>query len=145
MKLLSISNKAVKYTNQFIPSVNTFDITSQIMSDEFRPYQIANNAMLWADENGFFGEIEVFSPIVTEISIGLKLPKVRKEFGVPQMTFTKSINKVIVEKYLSTFTVWLSEHPVIDLEVMSDTVTFLFEKEELVGILAHSFEILDYK
>ncbi len=86
-------NKTLNYVNcysSFIKDINTFNIITSKMSDDFVPHRINKNCMIWLLGDGILGEIEcIFPEAITSPPI-YNLKDVSVCHGVPLLAYEYS-------------------------------------------------------
>ena len=136
IKLVGVQPIATAVTSTITPEVRTYDIVSEMMSDECKPYRVAEHAMLWLDNQGFLGELECIYPQVVEQPLCNYLDEVIPQNGYPQLIVSSCDNVSYIQHQGDNFSIWLAKDKTIDNEVLSGNVHFLFADNELVGLVS---------
>lgn len=71
IRLLDIRVEETDIETSNIPEVRTYNIISGMMSDDCKPFRIAQSAMIWMTEDGYIGEIECIYPIEVDANMCL--------------------------------------------------------------------------
>ncbi|HAK1623352.1 TPA: hypothetical protein H1053_002809, partial [Listeria monocytogenes] len=71
MKIKEALVKSIKSENNYEESVQNFDILTERMEDDFIPYRVEQNVMMWLNDDGIIGEIECIFPTQIEQQISL--------------------------------------------------------------------------
>jgi hypothetical protein len=143
IKLRGLQSVDTTVTSTFTPEVRTYNIVSGRMSDECKPYRVAQHAMLWLDDEGFLGELECIYPQVVEQACCHHPGNLAPRSGFPQFEILSTDNICAVQHQGNSFTVWFSRDKTIDDEIMFENVHFLFAGNELVGIKADQVSIIE--
>lgn len=53
IKINSIKDIKTEIEISYTPEVKTYDISTTLMTDECKPYRVAESAMIWINEVGF--------------------------------------------------------------------------------------------
>lgn len=139
MEIKKILDEIVNSENIYEESVENFDILTERMSDDFSPYRIEQNVMMWLDREGVLGEIECIFPTQLDEEIYLSESKNNlTENGFPLIDLEKSLKipEVKVFKSEKYFTLYLSELKVYDKNIISNNLSFYINNNELIAIKA---------
>jgi len=134
IKIKSYKTKDTNIEVTYTPNVKTYNIVSGLMTDDCRPFRIAQSAMLWIDENGYIGEIECIYPIVVKEQICTFKDKMKTFDGFPAFEIPYCDNEVYLQNQDSGFIIWLSKDKNIDTIITFKQLRFLIANGELVGI-----------
>lgn len=58
IKINEANEVEIEYEITYSVSSNTYNIVSEYMDDNCKPYKIADGVMIWLDDKGLIGEIE---------------------------------------------------------------------------------------
>lgn len=144
--MIKIICNIIKNTNveiTYIPAVRTYNVASGLMTDNCRPFRIAQSAMIWIDENGYIGEIECIYPVVVEDQICTIKDNVEIFYGFPAFEVVCCDNEVYVQSQDSGFIIWFSKDKEIDTIITFKQLRFLIASNELVGITCKEYEIIE--
>lgn len=126
----SFSNVETSYVSE----VKTFNMITNFMNDNCKPYEIATGAMLWINEDSIIGELEcIFPPIVHQELCSIS-KEIKLEQGIPKLKVIDSNGDVFIQLNESGFTIWLKKQSNIDLQIKTNNIDFLFSYEQLVAI-----------
>ncbi|EDN9403969.1 hypothetical protein GXD46_08915 [Listeria monocytogenes] len=139
MKIKEALVKSIKSENNYEESVQNFDILTERMEDDFIPYRVEQNVMMWLNDDGIIGEIECIFP--TQIEQQISLIEEEKTFvlkGFPLVDTDENvfIPEVKVFKNNNFFILYLSESPKYNKEIISENLTFYVNDTELIAIKA---------
>jgi hypothetical protein len=143
IKLRGLQSVDTTVKSTFTPEVRTYNIVSGRMSDECKPYRVAQHAMFWLDDEGFLGELECIYPKVVEQAYCHYSDTLVPRNGFPQFEVLSTDSICAVQHQGNSFTVWFSKDKTIDDEIVSENVHFLFAGDELVGIKADQISIIE--
>lgn len=139
MKIKNILNEVVTSENVYEEAVENFDILTEKMNDDFIPYRVEQNVMMWLDKEGVLGEIECIFPMQidkkislvesenTEIKEGFPLIDTEEPIGVPIVKVFKN------KKY---FILYFSELEMYDKKIISENLSFYVNSNELIAVEA---------
>ena len=130
---IRIEETDIQITN--IPEVRTYNIVSGMMSDDCKPFRIAQSVMIWMTENGYIGEVECIYPIEVEKQICLFKETIKQFSGFPAFDVLRCDNDAYIQDQNNGFTIWLSKDKEIDTEIVYKQLRFLVSNSELVGII----------
>lgn len=141
IKINSIKDIKTEIEISFTPQVKTYNISTALMSDECKPYRIAQSTMIWITQDGYLGEIEC---IYTE-----KINKTQCKYsqvinqvnGFPQLEINTCDNEVLIQDFEGGFIIWLSRDKLINTKVSYGDLIFLLSEKELVAIVARHIMI----
>ncbi|EGK1804040.1 hypothetical protein IOO85_001014 [Listeria monocytogenes] len=139
MKIKEALVKSIKSENNYEESVQNFDILTERMEDDFIPYRVEQNVMMWLNDDGIIGEIECIFPTQIEQQISLieeEKTFVLKGFPLVDTDENVSIPEVKVFKNNKYFILYLSELPKYNKEIISENLTFYVNDTELIAIKA---------
>ncbi|CAH1224477.1 hypothetical protein [Paenibacillus sp. JJ-223] len=120
----------VKYSNQ----VNTYNVTTNLMSDDYVPYRLAQSAMIWLGPNGELGELELIFPKVSEQSFWPKHSFVETVKGVPLFKIDSQPSDVTVAHQKDGFMIWIDQNHEVNVSIISQNLIFLLSDKKLIGI-----------
>jgi|LSQX01.2.fsa_nt_gb hypothetical protein len=143
IKIISYRTKDTNIEITYTPNVRTYNIVSGLMTDDCRPFRIAQSAMIWIDENGYIGEIECIYPIVVEDQICTFKDKVKIFDGFPAFEIPYCDNEVYIQNQVNGFIIWFSKDKEIDTIITFKQLKFLISNNELVGITCKEHEIIE--
>ncbi len=137
LKVIGIKQTNLQYEAKYIDQVKNYNILTNYMSDECKPYRIHQTAMLWIDEEGMLGEIECIYPKMVESTEMPELSGISKQQGTPIFELMSSQGiELHIQYQKNSFMIWLAEHKVIHSGIESGNIIFLITAEsELIGIL----------
>ncbi|EHT7836480.1 hypothetical protein KXK12_001639 [Listeria monocytogenes] len=139
MKIKEALVKSIKSENHYEESVQNFDILTERMEDDFIPYRVEQNVMMWLNDDGIIGEIECIFPTQIEQQISLieeEKTLVLKGFPLVDTDENVFIPEVKVFKNNKYFMLYLSESPKYNKEIISENLTFYVNDTELIAIKA---------
>lgn len=137
IRLIGIQNKNTSIEVSVEITNRAYNIVSGLMSDDGRPYRVAERVMIWLDPLGFLGEVEAIYPPMTTSALCQYEETLQKRGGFPQLEVISCDNEGIIQPLDDGFIVWLGKEKSIDLEVAFKNLQFLFTQEELIAIVAH--------
>lgn len=143
IRLIELQNRSADIEVSISPTVRTYNIVSDLMADDCKPYRVAEHVMIWLDPAGFLGEVEAIYPPMTTSALCQYGDTLQKRNGFPQLAIMSCDNEGIIQPLDNGFTLWLAKEKIIDLEVTFKNVQFLFAQEELVGLIAHQALIIE--
>lgn len=145
IKIISYRTEDTNIEITYTPDVRTYNIVSGLMTDDCRPFRIAQSAMIWIDENGYIGEIECIYPIVVEEQTCIFKDKVKTFDGFPafEIPYCGNDNEVYIQNQDSGFIIWFSKDKEIDTIIKFKQLRFLIVSNELVGITCKEHEIIE--
>jgi hypothetical protein len=132
-----------KVSCTYTPSVKTYNIVTECMSDDCKPLQLGNGICIWLDDSGRLGEVECIYPKIMEQSSFKPTFETKKLKGIPTFKTNSSGYNGCLEELEEGFTIWLSEMQKVDQEICQDKIRYLLNGEQLVGILASNFEVIE--
>ncbi len=136
IKINSIKDIKTEIEISFTPQVKTYNISTALMSDECKPYRVAQSAMLWINHEGYLGEIEcIYTEKVDKPQC--KYSKVINQVnGFPQFEINTCDNEAYIQDFEDGFIIWLSKNKLINTKVSYGDLIFLLSEKELVAIVA---------
>ena len=142
IRLIGVHNRDTSIEVSVEITDRAYTIVSGLMSDDGRPYRLAERVMIWLDPVGFLGEVEAIYPPMTTRALCQYEETLQKQGGFPQLEVLAYDNEGIIQPLDDGFIVWLAKEKIIDLEVEFKNLQFLFTQEELVAIVAHQASII---
>src|SRR5699024_537537 len=121
-KIKNILNKALTSKNVYEESVENFDILTEKMNDDFIPYRVEQNVIMWLDEEGILGEIECIFPsqIDEKISlVGSENIEIKDGFPLIDREGSTEVSIVKVFKNKEYFILYFSELKKYDKKIVS--------------------------
>ena len=143
IKLIGLQPITTTITSTFTPEVRTYNIVSGIMSDECKPYRVAQQAMMWLNDEGFLGELECIYPQMVEQALCRYQNDIVPQNGFPQFEVVSRDNISYVQHQGKSFCVWLDRDKTINSEVLYESIHFMFADGELVGIRADQNSVIE--
>lgn len=141
IKIKKVDQVRIKTKASYALEERTYNIESELMSDECKGYRIAQNAFLWLTDKGYLGEIESIYPKTIDIPPYRFSPEIRREKGFPQLELVSYQNEVSIQHHEGGFTIWLIVDKTVDYEVISNNISFLASGNQLVAIGAKEASI----
>lgn len=122
--------------------VETFNITTEYMSDDCNPYEIGSGGVIWLNAVGAMGEVEFIYPrAIHKPSIFEAKQNIN---GTPLFTLTAlEYAKPYIQLFEDGFIIWLQETTDIELEISYGKVSYLISNNVLCGILAKNPQIIE--
>jgi hypothetical protein len=143
IRLTGIQNRDTDIEVSVEIADRAYNIVSGLMSDDGRPYRIAEHVMIWLDPVGFLGEVEAIYPPIVTISPCQYGEKLQKQAGFPQFEVTACDNEGAIQPLDDGFIVWLAKEQTIDSQIEFKNVQFLLTQDELIAIVAHQATIIE--
>ncbi|MGX7150326.1 hypothetical protein [Enterococcus ureasiticus] len=139
MKIKNKLDEVVASENIYEESVENFDILTERMNDDFIPYRVEQNVMMWLDEEGVLGEIECIFPVQLDEEISLvKSKNTLVQNGFPLIDTEKSVEVPVVRVFKNKeyFILYFSELELYDKSIISKNLSFYINNNELIAIKA---------
>ncbi|PZL71997.1 hypothetical protein [Enterococcus plantarum] len=139
MKIKNELCEVLASDNIYEESVENFDILTEKMNDDFIPYRIEQNVMMWLNEKGIIGEIECIFPMQIDEKISLVESKNSEtKDGFPLIDIERPIEVPIVKVFKNKeyFILYLSELEMYDKKIKSKNLSFYAKGDELIAIKA---------
>ena len=139
LKIKNILDETVTSENVYEESVENFDILTEKMNDDFIPYRIEQNVMMWLDEKGVLGEIECIFPTQLDEKISLlKNENTLIQNGFPLIDIEESVevSEVKVFKNKEYFMLYISESKMYNKKIISKNLSFYVDNNELIALKA---------
>ncbi|EAD7915266.1 hypothetical protein EDX87_14655 [Listeria monocytogenes] len=139
MKIKEALVKSIKSENNYEESVQNFDILTERMEDDFIPYRVEQNVMMWLNDDGIIGEIECIFPTQIEQQISLIEEEdtvVLNGFPLVDTEENVFIPEVKVFKKDNYFMLYLSKSCKYNKIIISENLTFYVYNTELIAIKA---------
>ncbi|MFL5703900.1 MAG: hypothetical protein ACJ8AG_13850 [Ktedonobacteraceae bacterium] len=127
----------------FTPEVSTYNIVSGLMSNDCKPFRIAQGTMLWLHEDGFLGELECIFPQIVDKPLCSYATGISQREGFPQFEVRSLDNEDCIQNCEDGFIAWLVRDTTVDLQVCFKNVHFFFSIDELVAIEAHQVLLVE--
>lgn len=143
IKLIGLPAVETDIVASFTPEVNAYNIVSGFMSDECKPYRVAQKVMIWLHDEGFVGELEAISPWVIDTSPCNFSEKASQREGFPQFIVPSRDNEGLIQHIEDGYVVWLAKGKTIDEQITYKQVQFFLSEEELVAIAARHVSIVE--
>lgn len=143
IKIKGIKAKDTEIKISFTSQVKTYNIISGFMSDECKPYRVAQSVMIWINGDGYIGEIECIYPTNVNKTQCNYSEKVNQINGLPIIEIYSCDNEAFIQHFEGGFILWLSKDKFINTEVSFKDLTFLLSGKELVAIKANHTIIID--
>jgi hypothetical protein len=143
IKMISYRTEDTNIEIKYTPDVRTYNIVSGLMTEDCKPFRVAQSAMIWIDENGYIGEIECIYPIVVEEQICTFKDKVKTFYGFPAFEILCCDNEIYIQSKGSGFVIWFSKDKEIDAVITFKQLKFLIANNELVGITCEEQNIVE--
>lgn len=146
---MSLSIRGIKQFNgeneaicTYTPSVKTYNIVTDKMSDDCSPVSMTDGVCMWVDSEGALGEIECIYPRIYQNNI---VPSIdRKIVGVPLFEDNNiSLSSIYIQELTEGFIIWFSDVRDIEFEVSQNNISYFITTNQLVGILAKNHQIID--
>lgn len=126
--------------NSYEISIMNFDILTEKMNDNFLPYRIEQNVMMWLSDDGLLGEIECIYPelLVEEVNL-VKDQNMVKKSGFPLINMDESLKVPKVKIFLGKeyFILYFSESQNYNKIIISESLTFYVSNATLIAIKAN--------
>lgn len=127
----------------YTPSVQTFNITTEFMTDECKPIQLEGGGCIWININGAIGEVEFIYPNTIQKSDSFVVGQSCN--GIPLFEVTTSMyDNCYIQILEEGFLIWLKESTKIDLLIShGHQIDYLISNSELCGIFAKNSTIIE--
>jgi hypothetical protein len=142
IQLIEVQNSNIDIEVSITPEVHTYNIVSGYMSDNTRPYRVAERVMIWLDLAGFLGEVEAIYPPMVHSSPCQYGKELLRKAGFPRFEIAACDNEGMIQPIDDRFIVWLAKGKTIDGQIDYKNVQFLLAGDEIVGIVAHQPSIV---
>jgi hypothetical protein len=139
LKIKNILNEVVTSENVYEEAVENFDILTEKMNDDFIPYRVEQNVMMWLDKEGILGEIECIFPMQIDEKMALvESENAEIKDGFPLIDTEGSIEVPIVKVFKNKeyFILYFSELKMYDKKIISKNLSFYVRGDELIAIKA---------
>lgn len=134
IQLTEIQSSDVDIDVSITPEVRTYNIVSGFMSDDARPYRVAQHVMIWLDPTGFLGELEAIYPLIVHNSPCQYGKELSRKAGFPRFEIPACDNEGMIQLLDDGFVVWLAKEKTIDGQIDFNNVQFLLAQGEMVAI-----------
>lgn len=134
IRVVQVHDIHFKAEGKISTDVRTYNIVSNLMSDDCLAFSIGLSSIIWLTNQGFLGEIESIYPRLTDKPLCKMAMEVQRKDGVPQIDIVEGENYVSIEAGEQSYTLWLTRDKVIDLEIVCGNISFLTSKDELAAI-----------
>lgn len=135
IRVMGFNDVQTEIEVSYTAEVKTYNLITDLMSDECEPYRVAQSAMLWLNRNGDIGELECIYPKVVESSPCRFSELIYEQKGLPQLEVTSDDSDVYVQHHEEGYIVWFTKGKVIDSQIQMKNTTFLLAGSELSGIV----------
>ncbi|WP_099225447.1 hypothetical protein [Listeria costaricensis] len=139
MKIKETLNESITSKNSYEESVENIDILTEKMDDDFVPYRVEQNVMMWLNQEGLLGEIECIFPTKLDEEVRLvKRANITVENGFPLINTEEIIEVPEVKTFVGNeyFVLYFSELTEYDRMIVANDLSFYLEEEELIAIKA---------
>jgi hypothetical protein len=143
IKLIAVRSEETEIQSTYTPDVRTYNIVSGLMSDDCKPYRVAQSMMIWMTESGHMGEIECIYPVAVEGQMCLFKEIVKELSGFPVFEVLCCDNEAYIQNHNNGFTLWLTKDKEVDTQIEFKQLKFLVANNELVGINCKEYVILE--
>ncbi|MFD1887618.1 hypothetical protein [Paenibacillus wenxiniae] len=141
LNIKAILNVETEVTSLYTPSIKTFNIVTERMSDNCLPIIIGEGICIWLTPDGALGEIECIYP---NISTDLYSPQIQqKVIGTP-LFYINDIqsNGICVKEFYEGFIICFSSENEIEIEVIQGNISYFFTQNILVAIGAKRMKLI---
>lgn len=132
-------NESITSKNSYEESVENIDILTEKMDDDFIPYRVEQNVMMWLNQEGLLGEIECIFPTRLDEEVRLvKRANITVETGFPLINTEETMEVPEVKTFVGNeyFVLYFSELTEYDRMIVANDLSFYLEEEELIAIKA---------
>ncbi|WP_239257385.1 hypothetical protein [Listeria ilorinensis] len=139
MKIKEMLNESITSKNSYEESVENIDILTEKMDDDFIPYRVEQNVMMWLNQEGLLGEIECIFPTRLDEEVRLvKRANITVETGFPLINTEETMEVPEVKTFVGNeyFVLYFSELTEYDRMIVANDLSFYLEEEELIAIKA---------
>ncbi len=139
LKIKETLNESITSKNSYEESVENIDILTEKMDDDFVPYRVEQNVMMWLNQEGLLGEIECIFPTKLDEEVRLvKRANITVENGFPLINTEEIIEVPEVKTFVGNeyFVLYFSELTEYDRMIVANDLSFYLEEEELIAIKA---------
>ncbi|MCZ4142439.1 hypothetical protein BZG17_32115, partial [Escherichia coli] len=119
---------------EHISEVKTYNVTTDLMSDDYLPNRIAQSAMMWLGPDGELGELECIFPKITERPCCNTVTQIETKEGFPLLEIVSNPEEVSVMHQKDGFIIWLDQTSEVNIHLSYGNVVFLLADKQLVGI-----------
>lgn len=134
-----ISTVSCTYT----PSVKTYNIVTENMTDYCKPIQLGNGCCIWVNERGQLGEVECIHPKLLDNGNSLYSQQSKSVDGVPSFEISSFDAEVVVEQIENGFIIWFSRRKKVEQEISQNGIGYLLSENELLGVVAKNYKIIE--
>lgn len=127
----------------YTPSVKTYNIVTENMTDDCKPIQLGNGCCIWLNERGQLGEAECIYPKLLDNGTALYYQQGELVDGVPSFEISPFDADVVVEQIENGFIIWFSRSKQVKQEISQNRISYLLSDNELLGIVSKNFEIIE--
>lgn len=143
LKELGLYHDSSKVSCTFTPSVKTYNIVTENMTDYCKPIQLGNGCCIWVNERGQLGEVECIYPKLVDNGTSLYSQHGKSVDGVPSFEISSLNADIVVEQIENGFIIWFSRRKKVEQEVSQNGIDYLLSENELLGIVAKNCEIIE--
>ncbi len=139
LKIKEMLNESITSKNSYEESVENIDILTEKMDDDFIPYRVEQNVMMWLNQEGLLGEIECIFPTRLDEEVRLvKRANITVETGFPLINTEETMEVPEVKTFVGNeyFVLYFSELTEYDRMIVANDLSFYLEEEELIAIKA---------
>lgn len=139
MQIKRIVNNIINSENSYEKSVENFNIATEKMNEDFIPYRVEQNVMIWLNKKGVLGEIECIFPRQIDKELVLEVNEENKEIrGLPLIDTEKSLRSEDVFVFASDkyFVIYLSKEKQYDKKIISQNLVFYLNHLKVIAIKA---------
>lgn len=143
IKVVDVCEMNINTDVSFTPEVKTYNILTGKMTDECKPFRIAQSAMMWIDSEGFLGEIECIYPQIVKESLCEKSSNIAKKSGLPKLEIDGCANEISIQHWNDGYIIWISKDKEIDSQIDFDKLVFWISDNELVAIKCTDYLVIE--
>jgi hypothetical protein len=143
LKEIGINHDSSKVSCTYTPSVKTYNIVTENMTDDSKPIQLGNGCCIWLNERGQLGEVECIYPKLFDNGDSFYSQLGELTVGVPSFVIASFNAEVFVEQIENGFIIWFSRRKKVEREVSQNGISYLLSENELLGLVAKDIEIID--
>ncbi|MBE7897326.1 hypothetical protein G7L40_01205 [Paenibacillus polymyxa] len=143
LKEIDTNHSTSSVSCTYTPSIETYNIVTDNMTDDCKPTQLGNGCCIWLNEKGQLGEIECIYPKSFKAEISTYFHLDEWIYGTPSFEISSIDDDVVIEQIEDGYIIWLSSKSNVDLEVSQGGISYLLSGNKLSGIVAKKSEIIE--
>ncbi|MBP1175312.1 MULTISPECIES: hypothetical protein [Paenibacillus] len=143
LKEIDTNHGTSRVSCTYTPSIETYNIVTDNMTDDCKPTQLGNGCCIWLNEKGQLGEIECICPKSFKNGISTYFHLDEWIDGTPSFEISSIDGDVVIEQLEDGYIIWLSRKSNVELEVSQSGISYLLSGNKLSGIVAKKSEIIE--